>query len=237
MNLCQDAFVLHRRAYRNTSLLVDFFTREQGIVRCVARAGRGTNQSALFAPFQSLWISYQAGRDLANLHKIEVQSLIPPLIGNKLYCGFYLNELLNRLLIRHDPQPEIFHAYHQALEALSQANFLESILRRFELYLLQCLGYGLSLDVDAASGSLIVEGETYRFIAKSGFIKLDENAKSRHNPREIFNAEQIIAINNDLLDDSTTLAAAKRLMRLAIDDLLEGKPLLSRELFNKDIKK
>ncbi|HEX4871235.1 MAG TPA: DNA repair protein RecO [Nevskiaceae bacterium] len=140
----QPAWILSSRPYRETSLLLEWFSPGQGRVGGVARSARGprSRSRGLLQILQPLLLSWSEAGELATLQAAEAASPPLPLQGEALFCAWYLNELLLRLLPRQDPHPRLFEAYGEALAALG-AGPLEPPLRRFELDLLDELGYGL----------------------------------------------------------------------------------------------
>lgn len=149
----EKAFVLHTRPYRDTSLLVDFFTLDAGRVTAVARGARGPKSrlKGLLQPFVPLLINWYGKTELVTLGGADANGASITLNGDVLISGMYLNELLMRLLTRFDPLPHLFEQYNRTIIALSQKQLPELCLRLFELNLLNELGYGLRLN--CADGS------------------------------------------------------------------------------------
>ena len=143
-----QAFVLHRRDYSDTSLLVELFATGLGRFPAIAKGARRRRNpaSAWLQPFQPLWIGVVGRGEVRTLTRVEPAGRPLPLAGRGLPCGIYLNELLTRLLCRHDPQDPLFAFYHAALDGLSRGD-LESSLRQFELRLLEELGYAPGLGI------------------------------------------------------------------------------------------
>ena len=224
MQASEPLFVLHSRPYRESSALVDVFGAF-GRVRTVLRAARSRSGS-LARPFIPLE-AHVAGRgELKNLQKVA--ALAPPYLlqGQALFSGFYLNELLVRLLPAEDPYPALFELYGLTLAALAQGRPVEPLLRTFEWRLLDLLGYGFSL-TQALDGEAIETQRLYRFLPDQGFEAVDEV-----RPGCLAGAE-ILALERGEWDDPTVVRAAKRLMRQALAPHLGSKPLMSRELFAK----
>lgn len=225
----EAAFVLHRRPYRETSLIVDFLTLNQGQVSAVARgAGRpGNRWQAELQAFQPLRISWTGNRSLKTLTGSEATASALRLEGNRLFCGFYLNELLQRLLTEVDPAPGLFSAYLTALEQLScSSQPMEPVLRRFEQHLATELGFGILW------GQAMDTGEPVRGEARYGF---DPRRGVLETERGILNdipGWQLLALAGDELSDPRVLRTAKQLMRYLMDHLLQGRPLHSRRLFS-----
>lgn len=164
-------FVLHRRDYRNTSLLIEVFTADEGKLACVAKgaksAPRGRSAlAALLQPFQPLWLSWVGRGEVKTLTRAEAAAPSIALGAERLYCGFYLNELLLRLIGREDPHEALFVFYQQALADLATEP-LDAVLRRFELRLLEELGYALDLRLDR-QGKPIDPVRDYRYASERG---------------------------------------------------------------------
>ena len=159
----EQAFVLHRRDYANTSLLLEIFSATAGRFPAIAKgAKRGRAPSAaLLQPFTPLWLSWSGRGEVRTLARVEAAGGVLTLPGKALYCGFYLNELLMRLLGRHDPHEDLFAFYHAALTQLAQGTDLDSPLRQFELRLLQDAGYALDLEREWDTGLPLAAGRRY----------------------------------------------------------------------------
>lgn len=224
----QPARVLHTRPYRDTSLLVDWLTRDYGRVRTLARNARGLTSrfKGILQPFIPFLISWSGKTELVNLQQAELAGTPNLLVGEALLSGLYLNELLLRLLAIADPHPQLYEAYQNTLQQLQQTVNLELTLRLFEKQLLQELGYGLALDKDTLSGEAIEAQGWYLFDPRQG---LSRTLRSQHH--SAFHGKHLLALHRGKLQDQEDLQAAKRLMRLLLAPLLGDKPLRSRELF------
>jgi len=166
----QPAFVLHARAYRETSLLLECLTRDQGRLGVVARGVRGTRariHRSDLEPFQQLALDLSQRGELATLRAVDPDGPTWRLRGPALLSGLYLNELLVRLCARQDPHPEVFAAYATTLERLHRDPDPAWALRRFERDLLQALGYALLLR-ETGEGEAVVQGRWYRYQADHG---------------------------------------------------------------------
>ena len=151
------AFVLHQRAFQETSALIECFTQDHGIVALVARGVKRPRSRwyGAMQPFLLLQIDWVGKTDFKTLTQVEAQGLQPALRGAHIRIGMYLNELLLRLLHRGDPHPAVFQAYHETLLAIGALDQTdgdqqqqETLLRRFELLLLADLGYGLDFNCE-----------------------------------------------------------------------------------------
>jgi DNA repair protein RecO (recombination protein O) len=210
--------VLHSRSFRNTSLIVEFLTEAQGRCGVVARAGR---RNRLLQPFRPLCVTLGGRGELARLDHIEADGPVPMLHGRALYCGFYLNELLTRMLHRDDPQPGLPDLYEQTLIALQHDTAHDIVLRRFEMALLEQLGYGFPLDRDA-QGQYLDPGSRYSFYPERGLLSAADGLEGE-------------ALLELAAGEWTERArqAARGLMRSALAPHLGERPLKSRSLFRR----
>jgi len=221
------AFVLHTRPYRETSALVELFTFDQGRVTVVARGARGPRSRlrAELQPFRPLLVSWQARSDLGILTGAESEHAAPLITGLALYAAFYLNELLLRLLARHDPHPTLYREYVAALHGLEEGTPVEALLRRFELRLLEELGYALALERDARTGEPLDPAARYAYRLEQGPVRA-----AAGDTGFIFAGSSLLGIDAGRFDDAQILRDAKRLLRAALGLYLGDKPLRTREL-------
>ena len=183
-------YILHSRPFRNTSLLIELFSKEFGRFGAVARNARGIKsryrgQLQVFTP---LLISWSGLHELKTLGAVELNGMPIPLNHEPLFCAFYLNELLMRLLHKDDPHPTLFDLYHHSLLRLADRESIPIILRLFEKKLLDELGYGLPLKFEAKTRDKIHPNRFYRYEHQSGFILTDP-----HNTSDIFSGGDLIA--------------------------------------------
>lgn len=226
----QPALVLHSRAYRETSFIVELFTQDYGRIPVVARGVRSRKTwQGLLQPFVPALISWSGKDELMALKDVEANGAPYWLTGRRLLSGFYLNELLMRLVHRHDPHPGLFHYYQTALHNLQTLANEEYALRLFEKQLLDELGYGLAWQQDTLTSEPIQADKFYQFNPEQGLLALDDNADYPVAANK-FTGRTLLAIANESLTEAD-LADAKRLMRLALASLLGDKPLKTRELF------
>lgn len=220
-------YVLHRRAYRNTSLLVDLFSEQHGCVSVVARSARGPKsryRGALQA-FTPMLASWSGKTELKTLNNLELEGAPYSLSGKALLCGLYLNELLLRLMHRHDPYPRLYRLYEQTLSGLNTVHIIEKSLRLFEKNLLNELGYGLLLHCEAQNGAAIQDQYYYRYHPELGFMRSHEDSA-----QSLFSGKSLLDFYHEELENEQSLKDAKRLMRLALSWYLGDKPIASREL-------
>lgn len=225
----ETAYVLHRRPYRETSLLVDLFARGAGRIRVVARGGR---TGVAGQPFVQLAVAFRGRNALRTLTRAEpVAPPVPLPAGRELYLGLYLNELLVRLLPEADPHPRLYDHYRRLLADLPGGASAEPLLRRFELALLAELGYGFELH-RTAGGQPLVGDACYRFAPGMGLVAAESGAGAGG---EVLRGEHLLAMAADDYSDPEVRGCAKRLTRMALAEHLGSRPLRSRELFRKAV--
>ncbi len=221
------AFVLHRRDYSDSSLLLELFASGLGRFPAIAKGARRRRNpaSALLQPFQPLWIGVVGRGEVRTLTRVEPAARPFPLTGRALPCGFYLNELLARLLGRHDPHDPLFAFYHAALGGLSQGD-LETALRQFELRLLEELGYAPGLALDGKTGLAVDPSLSYVVEPGQG----PRTARSGE-PGATVSGATLLALAGGLVLDAVQQREARTLLRRLLGPHLGPKPLRSRELF------
>ncbi len=217
------AFLIHRRTFQGSSLLLDFIIRDFGKTRLVARSGRKNKTS--FQMFQRLNISYKGRGELKYLTHWEINDKPRRFLGNDLVLGLYVNELLSRLLPDNEAHQKLFDEYYSFIDNISDQTKSEKefSLRMFENLLLENIGYGLEFKVDAL-GNKIEPNLCYRFDGYEGLI-VSENGKISGKTLHQLDSRF------DYKPNSNQLAALKKLNRVRLQTLLDGKPLKSRELF------
>ena len=229
----QPAYVLHSRPFRNTSLLVDFFTMDYGRVRAVAKGARNAKSKhrSLLQLFQPLLVSLSGRGELKTLTGLESSLGALRLEGQRLFSGMYINELLMRLLMNHVEHKQLYLAYQDTIAGLQGDSAIQLLLRQFELCLLSELGYGVNLDSDCHTHEPIDVERSYRFTPDIGFQVLVDDGQ--HNISKAYLGSHIVSLREHDLTDTEVVKAAKRLLRTALAAHLGGKPLHSRSLFAK----
>lgn len=222
-------YILHTRPFRNTSLLVELFSQTHGRIAAVARSARGLQsrykgQLQLFTPLLASWIG---NHELKTLTQIELNGMPLQLNHKPLFCAFYLNELLMRVLHKEDPHPKLFDLYHDCLRRLEKKENMSAILRFFEKKLLEHLGYGLPFEHEANMRKPLQPDLHYRYIPQQGFIVCDATEKQHTD----FSGADLLLMAAEQFEDINIASSAKRLMRLALSPLLGVHALNSRELF------
>ena len=225
----QPAFVLHTYAYRETSVIVEAFTAEYGRVAVVARGARRPRSDlrGLLQAFQPLLLSWSGQAELKTLLKAEWRGGLPRIGGSALLCGFYLNELLLKLLPREDPHPRLYATYEAALAELAAGCDEAPVLRRFELLLLAELGYALPLAREADTGNPIDPDARYHYAFDRGARRTPEGNAARG---PVVRGATLLALADGRYVDGETAAEAKRLMREVLDHYLEQRGVESRRV-------
>lgn len=222
------AWLLHHRPFRDSSQILDLLTREHGRVAVVARGSRGARSRLkgilrAFLPLRASWVSRS---DLGTLTGAEIDGRPVALTGEALLSGYYVNELLLRLMPRHDPQADIFDAYAATVRALAGCHDPAPVLREFELTLLRLLGYALDL-----GGGLLVAEERYEYRVEQGPVPVGERQGAM-----VFTGRQLAAIERREFDHPEVLRGAGRLLRGVITYHLDGRELMSRKVL-RDIRR
>lgn len=225
--LLEPGYVLHTRAFRETSLIVEAFTREHGRIAVVARGAKSAKSRwrNVLQPFRPLLISWNQKTDLGTLTAADQVASPPALQGQALFCGMYLNELLMRLLHRGDPHIEVFERYRQALAELTAEVSPQPLLRVFEKHLLEALGYAMLLDREYGTGTGINPQSWYMYKPDRGPVLHSGPGKSR------ISGSALLALHTENLQVEV-LPELRMLMRSVIGYHLGGKPLASLSLFS-----
>lgn len=248
--LLQPAYVLHRRAFRDSSLLVELFTPQYGRVGVVARAARqpSSRLAGVLQPFRSVLISWSGSGELPSVSAAEAEGAHHWLTGQALMGGFYLNELLMRLVHRFDAHPDLYMVYHETVQALGDicryqtvedgrtgveafSTKLECILRLFEKRLLEEIGYGLVLEHDAEYGQPIEAHQLYIYRPMQGPVRMDTLPAEERSRRLIIRGQSLLDLAQGRLENQASLREIKSLMRAALAEQLGDRPLNSRRLF------
>lgn len=228
-----NSYILHTRLFRDTSAILECFTSDHGLVSMVARGARKPRSRlyGLIQPFIALQLSWIGRGELKTLTQIEAQNYSPRLAGEKIALGFYLNELLIRLLNHFDPHPVLFSDYNDAISALSLAqssNKQQRILRHFEKKLLAELGYGLDLTMEGRTGEKISPELLYCYEPSIGMIEVSADPSAK----VAISGASVMALHQEEYENETQLREAKNLMRFVLAHYLGNKPLHSRKLFS-----
>lgn len=225
----QPGFVLHSYPWRETSLIVEVFSRDFGRVALVARgAKRPTSHfRGLLSPFNPLAVGWSGRNDIKMLVRADWLGGMQPLRGDALLAAFYANELLVRLLARLDPHESLFGSYVELLRALSHPVRHDTALRIFELDLLHDIGYAVPLD-RCADGEPIDANAQYLFGVGQGAQRMD---RGDVDDGSIVSGRTLLAMAERRFEDDRVAAEAKGLLRRVIRYHLGGKPLNTRRIF------
>jgi DNA repair protein RecO (recombination protein O) len=242
-------YVLHSYPYRETSLILQAWTEKHGRFGIVAKGVRRPKSAnrSLLVPFQPLLLSWFGRGELKTLKVAEAAAPATPLSGESLMSAFYLNELMLKLTSREDPHEALFEAYDMAIaelravgrdphpgplprerEMAQRRERVEKVLRRFELRLLQELGYAVEMTREAGHGPPIAAEREYYYVIERGAVAAGEGEAPSNAVR--LRGRTLIDLESGNLDDPATAAQAKQLMRLLINHSLNGQELATRAL-------
>lgn len=229
----QPAVVLRTRAWSESSWIVDFLTPGYGRVTGIAKGARRLKSRTRphLMPFRHLEIGWSGKGELPTVTAVEPTRKAFNLRGENLLCGWYMNELVLRLLPRMDAHAALFEQYGDALESLDDEHNAQAVLRWFELNLLQQTGYGLVLDAEITTGSVIEPGQKYRYIVDRGPVFENVVAERERVSRVggvAVRGETLLALDSGDLSQSRTRNEARELLRAVIDRQLDGRPLRTR---------
>jgi DNA repair protein RecO (recombination protein O) len=226
----QPAFILQRRNYRETSVLLDVLTQDFGRIPLVANGVRKlkSNTAGILQPFHLLSISWAGRAELKTLTHVEIGNNSPVVNGLAVYSAFYMNELLSHFLHQYDPHPDVFNIYYKCLSCLANCSSLESVLRIFEYQLLMHTGYGLALEYENEAEQALQTTKKYRFSKEQGLLE------SAHGN---ISGAALHALKEQQLTEASVLLEVKLFMRSVIDSHLQGRTLKSREVIKQIYKK
>ena len=226
----QAVYVLHTYPFKETSLVVELFTHGFGRVATTAKGARRPRSAmrGMLQSFQPLVATWSGKLELKTLHSLEWGGGLLLLKGEALMCGFYLNELLLRLLPREDAHEALFEYYSATIKILANNQDLASTLRRFELKLLQELGYAIPLHHDVHEAP-ILEDLNYIYQAEHGASRLNGVLNHTKNGVQVLGKTMIDMVNDDYSTPQTQ-QQSKQLMRYLLAHYLGDKPLHTRQL-------
>jgi DNA repair protein RecO (recombination protein O) len=227
----EQAFVLHTYPYSETSLLVEAYSRSHGRLPLLAKGARRprSNMRGLLMAFQPLLLGWSGRGEVRSLNRCEWVGGHALLSGDALLCGFYMNELLLRLMPREDAHEALFDRYVEATAQLANGEPHARVLRSFERTLLKELGYAITFDREAVSGQALEAEGLYRY-------ELDKGPVQHIDPDGapgllVFRGKTLLDIAQEDYSDPATLQQCKQLMRMLINHRLEQRPLYSRNVF------
>lgn len=226
----QAVYVLHTFPFKETSLVVELFAHGFGRVAATAKGARRPRSAmrGMLQSFQPLVATWSGRLELKTLHSLDWGGGLLLLKGESLMCGFYLNELLLRLLPREDPHEALFEYYSATLKILASGLDLAATLRRFELKLLQELGYAIPLAADDSNAAINATA-SYRYEAEYGAVKL--SGTQRHGQAGVqLSGNTLIDMENNNYANVQTQQQSKQLMRYLLAHYLGDQPLHTRQL-------
>jgi DNA repair protein RecO (recombination protein O) len=227
----QLVYILHKRAYRETSQILEIFSHDHGRLCLMSRASRGAKSrtAGTLQLFRPLLVSWQGKGEMPNLVAVDSADIKPAVLAGKaLLSAMYLNELLMHLLHRNDIHPALFACYHDTLYALGMAEDIEIVLRQFEKQLLLELGFALNLSTDADSGEAVRADRSYVFHHEHGPVQCASNHRAGNIP--LVSGASLLAFESNQLGPAH-MPEIKQLMRFVLQQHLGHKRLKSRELF------
>jgi DNA repair protein RecO (recombination protein O) len=222
----QSVYVLHTYPFKETSLVAELFTKQFGRVATVAKGARRPRSAmrGQLQSFQMFAATWSGKNELKTLHGLEWSDSLVSLQGEALMCGFYLNELLLRLLPREDAHEALFEYYQATIKTLAKCKDLATHLRRFELKLLQEMGYAVPLITDE-NNEAVLRDKLYRYEAEYGASAL---SKTKNGVQ--LSGKTLLDMANDDYASTQTQQQSKQLMRYLLAHYLGDKPLHTRQL-------
>ncbi len=232
-----QAYVLHVKAYRETSAIVKVFSSQYGIISGVLKGvynnrKQSAQQRSALQIGNKIDLQWQGGAELKTLYQVEPVQAYTMLSTKIFFCLSYIHELLMHLLPAEEPAPEIFHCYQRLLLFFIEAederrgmNEVEKQLRCFELDLLHALGYGIDFLWDTEAEEDIKSDQIYTVVAAQGIKPAQPEDRIRLSGKELN------LINDRVFDDRAILKKAKTICRLLLDDCLGGRKLKTRQLY------
>lgn len=226
----EPAFILHQRGYSETSVILDVFSKNYGRLSLIAKGAKKqvSNKGSVLNQFQQLSFSWVGKSDLKTMTNVETTSGFSQINSDAVYCGFYVNELILRLLHQDDPHPELFNYYSELIESFSDG-MSEMPLRIFEKKLLTEIGYGVILNHDIHNHDIEPE-EDYYYLPQQGPIKSEE--QKQNTGMITIKGKNLLALFRESFDDQVNMLEIKKLMRTLLQSQLGEKPLRSRKLMN-----
>lgn len=225
----EPSYILHSRPYRESSLILEAFSRAHGRSGLVARGARGSRSrwKNMLQPFRPLLLSWNQRGELGTLTAADQVASPPALAGEPLFCGIYANELLVRFLQRSDPHPGLFERYQALLAELAAGSPPQPVLRLFEFRLLEAAGFGLQLEYEYDSHQPLEAQCRYEYVPGSGPLRRHDGEDSD----KLVSGAALIALR-DGEAAASHLRELKYLMRRLIRYHLGDKPLKSQSLFH-----
>ncbi len=225
----QPGFVLHAWPYRETSLILDVFTRDHGRMAMVAKGAKRPHSAlrAVLQHFHPISLSWSGRGEVKTLTRAEYVGGMPPMSGDALLSGFYLNELLLRFCLREDGHPALFRHYMATLTRLAQGEPAGLVLRSFERVLLQETGFAVAFDQCIHSGERVQPGLDYVYQPERGVRRAHANDPSSW---PVVSGQTLLDMSQDDYGRAQTVAQSRALMRFLLHYYLQGAPLKTRQI-------
>jgi DNA repair protein RecO (recombination protein O) len=223
----QPAFVLHSYPYKETSLIIDLFTRDFGRVALIAKGAKRPHSQlrGVLQTFQPLSSSWVGKSELRTLTDAEWVGGMLPLEKTALLCGFYLNELLVKLLARDDAHPALFDHYVATLNQLAHNEPASIVLRKFERALLKETGVAADLTRCVETRGVVQAGVTYVVDPERG-----PRPERASDPWPRVAGKTLLDMECENYEDAATQSQSKQLMRFLVAHHLNGAPLNTRQI-------
>lgn len=221
-------WILHRRPWRESSLLIELLTRDHGRIGLVARGLRSqvSPWRGLGEPFNPLRVAWTRRGEMGTLTDIESVGARVPLSGRALWCGLYANELILSLVGRDEPVPPLSDAYSDLLPRLACESGQAEALRRFELAILCTLGVAPDLEHETLSAEPISPDGYYRLEPETGFLAAAPG-------RGVYSGRAILGLGGRMEPSAEERRQGRDILRMLIDHQLDGRVLKTRELFRR----
>ncbi len=225
------SYLLHRWPYSETSLLVDLFTREHGRIAAIAKGGRRLKSRfrGALQPFQELVVQYTGKGEVRTMTLAEPVVARAYLSRERLFCGYYMSELVIRMLHRFDPHEALYDAYKEAIQLIRGNQEPQQVLRQFEKTLLEEVGYGLHLEQEPATGRAIERGVLYRYKPDTGPTRYDGN----QGGGVLVHGDSLLALSMGVNLDARSRLELKKLTRVVLSEHMNGRALHSRAIYSK----
>ena len=226
----ESIFILHQRPFSETSLLIEGFSRNYGRVALLAKGvkKKKSRLRGMLLPFQRVTASWSGKGEIKTMINADMDSYRKALAGERLFCGYYLNELILLTLQKGDPHEKLFDCYAHTVIQLSEEKDIEKILRIFEKNLLREIGYGLNLTHDVSSGAPIDPNLAYLYICGSGAIP----RQSSTDNGVVIQGGSLLALHEETIFSELNRRELKQLTRGVIDYQLGGKTIKSRRMYS-----
>jgi len=225
----EPVFIIHQRPYSETSQILNLFSKNHGRVDVIAKGSKRPKSKfrSFMQPFMLLNASWSGRSQLKTLRNVEAFKDHKSLIDSDHFLSaLYMNELILNFLSNADPYPDLFEIYYEVLTQLNSSDQHESMLRIFEIRLLEEIGYAINFETEALSSKSIDTNQYYRYEPEQGFHLLPKDSQMKK-----YSGVQIKSIKEMDFSEYDTLIAAKKLTRQTIHFHLDGKELMTKKMY------